>query len=93
MLSLNSHEVIVMVESWMQSPAPCCAHELVGWLEEKAREKVTPPQHPPTPTTSFATYTALQCIGVRDEKGWGFWVGWGVGEQRWRTWYTRLGAS
>ena len=61
----------------MRSPPPLCAHELVGWLEEEPREKVTPPQHPPTPTTSFATYTALQWVWVRDAKGWGFWVGWG----------------
>ena len=46
-----------MVEEVMKSPPPLCAHELVGWLEEEPREKVTPPQHPPTPTTSFATYT------------------------------------
>jgi hypothetical protein len=70
-----------MVEEAMPSPAPYCAHELVGWLEEEPCEKVTPPQHPPTPTTSFATYI-LEWIGVKDEKRWGFWVGWGVGGGR-----------
>ena len=82
-----------MVEETMQSPPPPCAHELVGWLEEEPREKVTPPQHPPTPTTSFATYAVLQWVWVRDAKGWGFCVGWGVREQRRRIWHMRLGAS